>query len=91
MNKTKRLKHYLGKIHEQNGDKEYTSEYLFKTAGCPDEYNKNSAMGWRGSSDDDFDEDSGGYDSDGTLITPHSVREIPEEHYEILKKYLIEL
>ena len=31
------------------------------------------------------------YDSDGTLITPHSVREIPEEHYEILKKYLVEL
>ena len=91
MNKKKRLKYYLGKIHEQNGEKEYTSQYLFKTLKCPVEYNINTAMAWRGSSDEDFDEDSGGCNCDGTLITPHSVRKIPEEHYKILRKYLVEL
>ena len=82
------MKYYLGKILERNGDFEYTSEYLFATEGDPHEYAKTQAMEWRSSSEDDWDEDHEGWWCDCTLVFDGGYREIPEEDYVVLKKYL---
>jgi hypothetical protein len=82
------MKYYIGEIHERNGDMEYDTKYLFATAGNPREHTKRVAMKWRGGDEDDWDEDEEGYWSDSSLIFDSGSTEIPQEDFEVLKKYL---
>jgi len=45
-------------------------------------------MNWRGGTKSDWDKDHEGYWSDNTLIYTAGYREIPEEDYIVLSKYL---
>jgi hypothetical protein len=45
-------------------------------------------MEWRGSDKDDWDEALEGYWCDGTLIFDGGSKEISQENFEVLKKYL---
>ena len=82
------MKYYIGEIHERNGDMEYDTKYLFATEGDTSEYTKRVAMEWRGGDKGDWDEQEGGYWSDTSLIFDHGSNEIPQEDFEVLKKYL---
>jgi hypothetical protein len=84
----KPVKHYIGEIHERNGDMEYDTKYLFATNKNPDKYTNKVAMEWRGGDKDDWDEQHEGYWSDSSLIFDHGSKEIPKEDFEVLKKYL---
>lgn len=81
------MKYYIGKILERNGEFEYTSDYLFQTEGDPHEYAKTQAMEWRGSSEDDWDEDHEGWWCDCTLVFDGGFREVPKEDFDVLSKY----
>lgn len=81
------MKYYFGKIEERNGDFEYSDSYLFATDGDPHEYAKAQAMEWRGSGEDDWDEDHEGWWCDCTLIFDGGFREIPKEDFDVLSKY----
>lgn len=82
------MKYYIGKILERNGDFEYTSDYLFQTEGDPHEYADDQAKEWRGSDDDDWDDDHEGWWCDHTLIFNEGFREVTESEFFILNKYL---
>ena len=82
------MKHYIGKVLERNGDFEYTDTYLFKTKGDPYKFTKKIAMEWRGSGEDDWDEDQDGWWCDCTLVFDGGCREIPKEDFDVLSKYL---
>jgi hypothetical protein len=82
------MKYYLGKIEEINGDTEYTDRFLFATRGKPDRYVKKVAREWRGSTNADWDADQAGYWSDHTLVRDDGWREIPQEDFEVLRKYI---
>ena len=82
------MKYYIGKIHERNGEFEYTTKYLFDTDGKPDEYSNNVAMEWRCVDEDNWDEDHKGYWCDGTLIFDGGSKEISKDDFDVLKKYL---
>ena len=82
------MKYYIGQIHERNGEFGYNTKYLFATDGNPDEYSNNVAMEWRGGDEDDWDEDHRGYWSDCSLIFNGGSKEISQEDFEVLKKYL---
>ena len=82
------MKYYIGEVEERNGDMEYSDKYLFATKGSPDRYSKKVAMKWRGCTKADWDEYQQGYWSDCTLIFEGGYKEIPEEDYVVLKKYL---
>ncbi len=83
-----KTKYYIGKINEINGDMNYDCPYLFQTRGNPDKYSDKVAMKWRDGSKSDWDKDHGGYWSDDTLIVDGGSREIPEEDFVVLRKYL---
>jgi hypothetical protein len=82
------MKYYLGKIEEINGDMEYTDRFLFATRGSPDRYVKKVAKEWRGSANADWDADQAGYWSDHTLVRDDGWREIPQEDFDVLRKYI---
>jgi len=82
---------YIAEIEERNGEYEYRTKYLFKTSEDPDKYNDNVAKTWRGDDDNEYDEDSNGYWSGGTLMCPGDVKKISPEHFKVLKKYLVTL
>ena len=82
------MEYYLGKILERNGDFEYTSDYLFTTDGDPQQYAEAQAKEWRGSTDDDWDEDQDGWWCDSTLIFNGGHTKIPKEEFEVLSKHL---
>jgi hypothetical protein len=82
------MKYYIGEVHERNGDMEYDTKYLFSTKKNPDKYTEKVAMEWRGGDKGDWDEQEGGYWSDCSLIFDHGSNEIPQEDFEVLKKYL---
>ena len=82
------MKYYIAEITEQNGEFKYNTKYLFATDGNPDEYSNNVAMEWRGGDEDDWDEDHRGYWSDCSLIFNGGSKEISQEDFEVLKKYL---
>ena len=82
------MKFYLGKIEERNGDLEYSDIYLFATEGDPHEYAKAQAKEWRGSDDYDWDEGQGGWWCDCTLIFDGGFKEVPEEDFNVLSKYI---
>ena len=82
------MKYYLGKVGERNGDLEYSDVYLFKTEGDPEEFGEMTAMEWRGSTWDDFDEEHNAWWCDHTLIYNEGCREIPEEDFIVLNKYI---
>ena len=82
------MKYYLGNIDERNGEMEYSDKYLFATKGSPDRYSQKVAMEWRGCTKGDWDKEQQGYWSDCTLVFDGGYREIPEEDYVVLKKYL---
>ncbi len=88
INMKKEMKYYIGRIDERNGEFEYNTKYLFRTTECSAAYNDKTAQGWRGSGDDELDEDMGGYWCDGSIICAGEVKRIPLEHYNVLKKYL---
>jgi hypothetical protein len=87
MNKQK-PKYYIGTIEERQGELEYDTRYVFKTEGCPDEYNDKVASTWRGDDDSEYNEDVGGYWSGDSVMSAGGVKEIPASHFAILKKYL---
>ena len=82
------MKYYIGEITERNGEFEYNTKYLFATYSDPEEYSNDVAMEWRGSDKDDWDEDHEGYWCDGTLIFDGGSKEVSQEDFEVLKKYL---
>jgi hypothetical protein len=82
------MKKYIGVIDERNGDMDYSTQYLFTTKGNPDKYTDKVAMNWRGGTKSDLDKDHEGYWYDNTLIYTAGYREIPEEDYIVLSKYL---
>ena len=82
------MKYYIGKIEEINGEFEYGTEYLFKTNADPHKFTKKIAMEWRGSSKSDWDKDQEGYWCDHTLICNNGFREVPEDDFVVLSKYL---
>jgi hypothetical protein len=82
------MKYYIGQITEHNGDFEYDTKYLFDTTGSPNEYTNNIAMMWRGGDESDWDEVLEGYWCDGTLIFDGGSKEVSQEDFEVLKKYL---
>jgi hypothetical protein len=85
------MKNYIGKIEERNGDMEYDAQYLFQTAGNPEEYADMVAKGWRGNMTDlqeEFDEDRGSYWCDHTLISTAGYKEVSQEDFDVLKKYI---
>ena len=82
------MKHYIGEIHERNGDMEYDTKYLFATNKSPDKYTDRVAMEWRGGDKGNWDDQEEGNWSDCTLIFDQGSTEIPKEDYEVLKKYL---
>ena len=82
------MKHYIGRIEERNGDMEYNTQYVFQTAGDPDEYTDRVAKGWRGGDADDWDEEHQGYWSDNTLIFDDGSCEISQSDFDVLNKYL---
>lgn len=88
MNRKNRIKHYYATIQEQNGEQEYLHCYLFKTSECPDKYNDNTARTWRGDENNEYDKDSKGYWVDDCIIMAKTTRQIPENHFKILRKYL---
>ena len=51
-------KYYIGCIHEENGDMEYDTKYLFCIDGDqnPAEFTYKIALGWRGGDEEDYDE-----------------------------------
>ena len=81
------MKYYIGEILERNGDMEYDAKYLFKTKGDPDKYTEKVAMKWRGGDKSDWDDQHDGYWSGDSLIFDHGSKEIPQEHFEVLKNY----
>lgn len=80
------MKYYIGKIMERNGDFEYSDTYLFATKGDPHKVAKKIAKNWRGTGEWDASHD--GWWNDHTLIFNEGFREIPEEDYIILNKYI---
>lgn len=82
------MKYYIGRIDERNGDFEYSDKYLFATEGDPSEYAKTQAMEWRGSSEDDWDDEHDGWWVDCTLVFDGGYREISEDDYNVLTNYL---
>lgn len=84
------MKYYIGKIEERNGDFEYSESYLFKikTEGDPQKFAEETAMEWRGSSDDDWDEEQDGWWCDCTLVFNGGYREISEEDFNVLSNYI---
>ena len=82
------MKYYIGEILEVNGGMEYESKFLFSTDENPEEYCKKIAMEWRGSNEDDFDENYDAFWADNTLIYSQGSTEIPKEDFEVLKKYM---
>lgn len=82
------MKYYIGKIMESNGDYEYTDSYLFKTEGNPHDYGEKQAMEWRGSGEDDWDEDHEAWWCDSTLVSNGGHREVPKEDFDVLSKYI---
>ncbi len=84
-------KFYIGSITERNGEFEYSEKFIFSTGGSPYRYADKIAKNWRGEGDVSFDEDEGGYWSGHTVVSAGSCREIPEEDFEVLKKYICKL
>jgi hypothetical protein len=82
------MKYYIGKINEVNGGMEYDTKYLFATNGNPDKYSRKVARDWRGCEASDWDKNDGGWWSDCTLVCDDGSREIPEEDFKVLSKYL---
>jgi len=82
------MKYYIGKVEERNGEFEYQTEYLFATKGDPDNYADKTTREWRGGSKGDWDEYHLGYWCSGTLIFNDGSREIPKDHFEVLKNYI---
>lgn len=85
------MKHYLGEIKEHFGDMETSGKFLFSTDDCPHEYSDNVAMMWRDSSKEDWDEAAEGYWSDSALIFVGDIREVPEDDFRVLQKYIVTL
>ena len=81
------MKYYLGKILERNGEFEYTSEYLFATEANPHDYAEKQAMEWRGSTEEDYDEDHDGWWCDSTLVFNGGHKEISKEDFEVMRKH----
>jgi hypothetical protein len=79
----------MGTIREINGEYEYTTEYLFKTENRASEFAEETAMNWRGGTEENFDEDQEGYWCDHTLICNDGIKEVPEEDFIVLSKYLV--
>jgi hypothetical protein len=81
------MKYYIGEILEVNGDMEYSTQYVFATKKDPDKYTDKVALNWRNSDKSDWDEDHMAYWSGMSLIHDEGSKEIPREHYEVLKNY----
>lgn len=81
------MKYYICRIRERNGDKDYSSKFLFETKGDPQKYAHKVASTWRGYKER-FDKEYLGYWHDFTLIYMDRVEEVPSEDFEVLKKYL---
>lgn len=83
----KQIKYYIAEIHERNGDMEYDTKYVFATDKDPDKYTDKVAMKWRCSDKSDWDEGHEAYWSGMSLIHDCGSKEIPKEHFEVLKNY----
>ena len=81
------MKYYIAEVLEVNGDMEYSTQYVFATEGDADKHTDEVAMKWRGSDKSDWDEDHCAYWSGMTLIHDEGSKEIPKEHFEVLKHY----
>ena len=82
------MKYYIGEIQETNGEFEYHAKYLFATPRNPSAYAYKTVKEWRSSDDEDWDKSHDGYWCYGTLISDAGFKEIPQEDFEVLKKYL---
>ena len=85
-----KMKTYVGKINERNGDMEYSSEFLFETKGNPELRLDKIAANWRGSKMK-YDPHHGGYWCDNTLIRSDGHRLIDPVDVPVLKKYFCTL
>jgi hypothetical protein len=89
----KKLKtyYYIGEVEEHNGEYEYNQKYLFKTSGTPEEYALKVARDWYGE-DTDREREGDGFWHNGEVLTyAGSFERIPEEHFKVLKRYLMVL
>lgn len=82
------MKYYIGRILETNGGMEYGDRYLFSTKGSPARHAAKVTREWRGCTRADWDEYHGAYWADCTLVSDDGYQEIPQEDFEVLKKYL---
>lgn len=82
-------KYYLIRIHEQNGEQEYTFEHLadLHPRANVEKYADNVAKTWY---DDDAEKEGDGYYHVGgeIYVEVKSITEITQEEYNVLKKYL---
>ena len=84
--KTK-MKYYITELEEQHGEYTHTTKYLFKTEGDPFDYSDKVSKTWY--SDESEPADNGGYWHNGEIISSvGDVKNIPIEHFNVLKKYL---
>jgi hypothetical protein len=82
------MKYYIAEIQETNGEFEYHTKYLFSVARNPIAYAKKTTQEWRSCDDDDWDKSHDAYWCYGTLISDNGFKEIPQEDFDVLKKYL---
>ena len=82
------MKYYIGKIEERNGDFEYSDSYLFTTDGDPHDYAEKQAKEWRGSGDDDWDDEHEAWWCDCTLVSNGGWSELPKADFDVLSKYI---
>lgn len=81
-----KMKYYLGKILERNGDFEYTDMYLFKTELDPDKFAEDTAGSWRANTK--WDSAHAGWWCDHTLIFNEGYTEITEEAFIMLNRFI---
>lgn len=85
------MKYYVGTMRENNGGKEYNHTVVFELpdhVGTPEAALENMARDWY--SEDDPEQEGATYmfDCGGIAVTPECYKEVTEQEYEVLKKYL---
>ena len=85
------MKTFFVTINERSGEYEYTDTWLVEAENSEhaDEQIHQIMLTYRG--DADFDPDRQEYEYAEHISYVHSVREVPPEHAQVLKEYLVTL
>ncbi|MDE3022619.1 MAG: hypothetical protein KGI54_12295 [Pseudomonadota bacterium] len=84
-------KYYVGKLHERNGEYEYTHWFLFSTSNDPDHYMDQIAADFYGNECDEHDENGYYFNGYAVYVRPDEFKEVDKKLYQQLAAFMHEL